>query len=130
MTLLEPFGPIYPDLGPSVAKYRRKANMTLGEKLVYGEAVHNAILAKQRQELNRAAVPGQRPNCASGTWHTDGKAIHKAVRKQQESDLQSCAGKERRARTPDEWQAMYDRAMAEKPVTAETALRYRGLLED
>lgn len=54
------------------------------------------------------------PNCASGTAHNTGEAIHRAVLQQQGRELQAAARKTRRARSPDVWQLMYAEAMAEK----------------
>jgi hypothetical protein len=54
------------------------------------------------------------PNCASGTAHNTGAAIHAAVRDRQRADLLAYPAKERRKRSKAELQILYDKAMAEK----------------
>ena len=112
-------GPTYNIEGASLKKFRRAARDGLAtlshvERQAYGAAVEAAVLAKQHSEGKRASEPEHRPNCASGTWHTDGTAIHKAVRTQQNRALLACPGKIRRDRTPDVWRSMYAEAMASK----------------
>jgi hypothetical protein len=80
---------------------------------LYGAAVEDAVLAKQRAALKReVSLPSA--NCASGTWHSDGESISKAVRAQHRAATQSWPSRIRKARKPHEWQAMYDEAMQEK----------------
>jgi hypothetical protein len=112
------FGPIYDVAGNSLAKHRRLArnglsSMTPEQRQAYGAAVEAAVLAAQRQALARE-VSLPKPQAASGTCHNDGAAIHKAVRNQQRAALLACPGVERRARTPQQWAAMYEAAMQEK----------------
>jgi hypothetical protein len=114
----EQFGPVYPALGATVAKFRRLARRGLQtlsdrERYGYGRAVETAIRALQRSELQRE-LPSFRSNCASGTWHTDGADIHAAIQRQQRNALLAWPSKQRRARTPYQWQRMYDEAMAGK----------------
>jgi hypothetical protein len=64
----EPFGPIYPDLGAGVAKYRRKAaqagsikEMLPSDRHAYADAIEKAIRAKQRtmhMKPNPPTTPG------------------------------------------------------------------------
>lgn len=64
----ELLGPIYPDLGATVAKFRRKAahvgsikEMLPQDRYAYGEAVEKAIRAKQRvlhMKPNPPTTPG------------------------------------------------------------------------
>lgn len=103
-------GKPYPNLGPTVAKHRRAANYSRQE---HGAAVEIAIRALQRSELRRAA-PSISPSCASGTWYSDGADIHRAIRAQQAAALARAPGSARRARTPEEWQKLYDEAMKAK----------------
>jgi hypothetical protein len=113
--ICEPFGPVYPDL-LTVKKHRRRdglAAMSRSDRQAYGLAVETAIRAKQRSELQRE-LPEHRCNCASGTNHNDGRAISKAMRAKHRAALAACPGQERRARTPQVWQAMYDEAMKQK----------------
>jgi hypothetical protein len=106
--VLTEYGPLYPKLGSSVAKYRR---IPRGAFLrAYGDAVHAAIRALQRSELRRE-LPSFAPRCASRTWHTDGDSIHKAVQQQQHRALVSSPDKIRRDRTPAEWERLYTEAM-------------------
>lgn len=87
----EPFGPNYPEL-PSVNKYRRARDP---DPRAYGQAVREAVRVLQRQELERIAkrgyLAGYKAPCASGTWHTTGKAIRKAIREQHRAALQAQA---------------------------------------
>lgn len=117
----EVFGPDYPrELGAAVAKFRAKArgglsDLSREERRAYGAAVEKAILAKQKAEFMRASVePGHRCPCASGTWHSDGAAIHEAVRRQQLAALLACPSQIRRERSKKEWERLYKAAMAEK----------------
>ncbi len=117
-------GPDYPSLGAAVAKWRWRAreglrSLTREERQAYGEAVERAILALQRAEANRgftAITP--RVNCASGTAHTTGEAIHNAIREQQARALAAYPSYVRRNRSPQVWQQMYEAAMAEKRAAA------------
>jgi hypothetical protein len=47
--------PLYPNLGPAVAKHRRLNDETPEGRKAYGQAVHAAIRALQRRELFSAA---------------------------------------------------------------------------
>lgn len=115
----EPFGPLYPNL-PSVTKWRKSARAAGGAMQMdralrqgYGAAVHEAIRTLQAQELRRELVAPS-ANCASGTFHSDGRKIHQAVRGQQAGELARCASAIRKRREPEEWRAMYAEAMKEK----------------
>lgn len=119
-------GPAYPDLGAGVAKYRRLArhglaDLTREERHAYGEAVERAVRAKQRSELQRE-LPSFKPNCASGTAHNTGDAIHKAVQAQHRARTLAWPSQIRRARTRWEWEEMYERAMSEKRARERPAL--------
>lgn len=113
-------GPQYPALGAGVQKWRRSAAAAGGvmkmdpwARAAYGQAVEDAIKALQRSEIRRE-TPEHRPNCASGTIHNTGEAIHEAVRAKQRAALAAAPGKERRARKPETWKSMYREAMAER----------------
>jgi hypothetical protein len=109
----EPFGPVYPHL-PTCAKFRKIANPTPEQKRAHGDAVSAAIRALQRAALARE-LPTIKPRCASGTWHNNADgSVGKAIREQHRRALLAYPDAVRRARTHDEWQAMYDAAMAEK----------------
>lgn len=118
MDILPPFGPTYPKTLSGTEKYRRAARHGMAdwsrdERRAYGNAVEKAILALQRSEILRVFVsPGV--NCASGTSHNTGKAIHRAVQQQQRNALLNCPARYRKARTPEQWQTMYDEAMKAK----------------
>jgi hypothetical protein len=105
-----PFGPEYPkDLGPNVAKFRRMASdgiagMDHALRKAYGEAVEAAIKSKQRSDLLRE---GTAPPPLV-------KDVGAYLRAKQRSALLACPGAERRARTSDEWQRLYEEAMNAK----------------
>jgi hypothetical protein len=105
--------PLYPNLGPAVAKHRRLNDETPEGRKAYGQAVHAAIRALQRSELRRAGVNRSegRPMCASGTAHTEGKDILKAIRAQHRNATQAAANGPTFARTEDQLEADYYRAM-------------------
>ncbi len=112
-------GPIYDVDSATLKKFRARTkdglkSIDFEEIREYAEAVEKAVLAKQRAQLRRAAVPERRPPCASGTWHTTGEAIEEAIRAQHRADLLAYPAKVRRERHPTEWQHLYDKAMAEK----------------
>lgn len=112
------FGPQYPALTAKVQKYRRMArdgiqSMPREMIVAYARSIEEAILTLQRSELQRV-LPGRTPHCASGTAHTDGRAISAAIRQQHKSSLESYPSKVRKARTPEQWQRMYAQAMREK----------------
>lgn len=113
-------GPDYPPLGAVVAKWRWRAreglrSLTREERQAYGEAVERAILALQRAEANHGSPPiNPRVNCASGTAHTTGEAIHQAIREQQARALAAYPSYVRRNRSPHIWQQMYEAAMADR----------------
>ena len=108
------------DIGSAqLTKFRKLARhglntLSRAEIENYADAVEQAVLASQR-----AAVMGTREvvfkaGCASGTFHNNGADVIKAVLHQQRAALAACPSQERRARTPNQWQAMYDEAMAQK----------------
>jgi hypothetical protein len=112
-------GPEYNIDSAALTKWRRLARkglskLTAEQRLGYSAAVEAAVLSAQRSALRRAGVPEMRPNCASGTWHNTGEAIHKAVRQRLNAALLACPSQERRARKPEKWREMYDAAMKER----------------
>jgi hypothetical protein len=121
MELCQPFGPTYPALGASVAKYRKIANPTAAQRRAHGDAIGAAIRALQRAELQRE-LPSFRPSCASGTWHNnaDGK-VGEAMRAKHHAALLAAPGNERCARTDMEWRDKYRAAMREKADAAAKA---------
>jgi hypothetical protein len=109
-SLEEQFGPIYPDLGSGVAKFRKRgpiAKMAKADRRAYGEAVETAIRAKQRQALMR-----------EGTSPRSFEPIGDARVQRQRQALQAAVASERREREPDEWKKMYEAAMKEKAERA------------
>lgn len=89
--------------------------------VAYADAVEAAVLSAQRALLMREiAVPAC--NCASGTWYSDGEKIAESIRGQQRRALLSYPAQERRRRTPEQWQHMYDQAMREKRKRTEQLL--------
>jgi hypothetical protein len=115
--------PIYDIDSPALKKHRAKARdglstLSRAAILAYAAAVEKAVLAKQRSQLRQGLEPAEpRPNCASGTCHTTGEAIHAAIREQQRNALLAYPAKVRRARTDVEWRDLYEKAMAEKRAT-------------
>jgi hypothetical protein len=127
MTLIvEPFGPVYPELGAGVAKYRKRmgdgglADLTREERRAYADAIETSIRAKQRSALLRVTQT-HNVDCASGTNHNCKHALHKALKEQQRSALLACPAEIRRKRTAAEWQEMYEDAMQEKRSGSKTA---------
>jgi hypothetical protein len=119
--------PPYPKLSATVEKWRRKAanglsTLTREERREYGATVEKAILALQRSELSRE-TPTHSIRCASGTLHTDGADIHRAIQQRQRNSLLACPGQERRARSRHDWRVLYEAAMAEKREREEKANR-------
>lgn len=96
-----------PNLIKSMDRYYRQA---------YGQAVEDAVLAKQRSMLKCHGEVMPAASCASGTWHATGDAIDKAIKAQHRAALQAYPGQVRRARTPQEWKKMYDETMKNKNV--------------
>ncbi len=111
---IPPFGPYYPVLGASVAKFRKIKNPTWEQRQAHGEAVEKAIRSLQRSELQKE-LPGKGPSCLSHTWHNNADgAVGEAVRRQHLNVLLACPEKVRKARTPCEWREMYIEAMKAK----------------
>jgi len=101
-------GPEYPKLGASVAKFRSLASdglRTLSREQIvaYANAVERGILSLQRAQLFAGLMPfNPRCSCASGTWHSNGDDIDKAIRDQQARKLAAYPAQARRARTPEQ----------------------------
>lgn len=113
------FGPEYNIDSAALKKFRHRARKGLAtlsrdDRAAYAAAIEAAVISAQRLALKRAAPSIPRPNCASGTTHNTGEAIHNAVRAQHRAALAACPSQERRARSPAQWQEMYEVAMAEK----------------
>lgn len=111
-------GPIYNIDAAALKKHRRSArngiaSMAYELRQAYGLAVEQAIQAKQRSELQRE-LPTHSVSCASRTNHNCGIKISAAVRAQHRASLLAYPSQVRRARSPAEWQAMYDAAMKAK----------------
>jgi hypothetical protein len=105
--------PAYPKLGPSVEKHRRLNDDTPEGRKAYGQAVCAAIRSLQRSELMRAGVNRSegRPMCASGTAHTEGKDILKAIRAQHRTATQAAANGPTFERTEYQLARAYYRTM-------------------
>jgi hypothetical protein len=105
------YGPLYPNLGPTVAKHRRLNDETPEGRKAYGQAVLKAINALNRQKLIGASGPvNPRAFCASGTWHSEGKDILKAVNAHNRAAFQRDAQNLNR-RSDEDLQRDYYRAM-------------------
>jgi hypothetical protein len=106
--------PAYPKLGPAVEKHRRLNDDSPEGRKAYGQAVLKAINALNRQKLVGASGPvNPRSPCASGTWHSEGKDILKAIRTQHRTATQAAANGPTFERTEDELERDYYRAMLE-----------------
>jgi hypothetical protein len=129
------YGPVYNVTGAGLAGYRKAAQDGLAgldreARQQYGAMVGEAVLAMQHNEAQRAIGPEQRSSCASGTWHSDGAAIHDAIRGQQHRALMSWPAKCRSARTAHEWETGYEEAMEAKAAAiAERLLAGQGMWE-
>jgi hypothetical protein len=110
MEICEQFGPAYNVESAALKKFRRNG----GDRKAHGQAVLDAVLTAQRGQLRTAGETIPRPNCASGTLHSAGRDILKAVASQHRAKLAACASQQRRDRTPAEWRKLYAEAMAEK----------------
>jgi hypothetical protein len=119
------YGPIYPDLGRTVAKFRRKAkdglkHLSVFEREAYGDAVSERIRALQKNELASVlAVRTFRSNSASGTFANSGEAVHAAVREQQRKELDAYPSYIRRNRDPQKVREEYEAVIAEKRARLE-----------
>ena len=128
--VIKSFGPEYDLESAALKKFRTKArkglsHLSADDRRAYGAAVETATLARQRAFLRSHGEAEPRPHCASGTWHTTGEAISAAVRSQHRAALAACPAQERRARTPQEWAAMYEAAMKENAQPT-SALKFRN----
>jgi hypothetical protein len=103
--------PLYPNLGPAVAKHRRLNDETPEGRKAYGQAVLKAINSLNRGKLRQGFNPSS--PCASGTWHSEGKDILKAIRAQHRTATQAAANGPTFERTEDELERDYYRAMLE-----------------
>ena len=108
--------PAYNLESAALKKHRRAARGGLSTldkvfRQEYGAAVEKAVLAKQAAQCKRHGETMPAATCASGTWHTTGAAIDRAVKTQQRADLAAYPSKVRRERTPDKWASMYMDAM-------------------
>jgi hypothetical protein len=102
-----------PKLG--LAKYRRLPP-TPENIRAYGDAVCEAMRELQRRELlaqTRGAI--DTCPCASGTWHSDGAAILKAVRQQHAGHIRRALEAEHAARTDHQVKLAYAAAMIGGP---------------
>ena len=117
--------PYYDVTSARLGKYRwlardGLAKLTKEERRAYGEAVEQAILAKQRSELlaSIGTPANPKPRCVSGTPFADGAAIHEAIKQQQRNALLAAPSQIRRRRTDAEWRHLYYQAMAAKAAVA------------
>ena len=105
------------------AAHNGLATLTPEQRREYGEAVERAVKSAQRSTLKRAGETERTCHCASRTNHNTGEAIHNAIRAQQRAEMMSWASKIRRARTPAEWESMYEQAMKEKRARQAASLK-------
>jgi hypothetical protein len=62
----------------------------------------------------RQETPSRAIQCASGTGHTSGEAILKAIAAGHRATVLIAPAQERRKRSGDEWRELYEAAMKEK----------------
>lgn len=113
------FGPVYDVNSQTLGRFRQAAkdglsSLERAQVVAYARAVEDAVLGAQRSSLRREKSPPASMS-ASGTFHNRGQDIHAAIRAKQRAALAAAPSRERRARTPHEWETMYLQAMAEKP---------------
>jgi hypothetical protein len=115
---LAEFGPVYPDMGAKVKKWRelsRHRPLTAEESQAYSDELHARLKSIQRAEWQVGLLPmNPRPRCASRSWAQTGEEIEKAMREQHRAMVLRWPGEIRRARTDLEWEQMYIKAMKEK----------------
>jgi hypothetical protein len=116
----EQFGPTYDIDSAKLKTFRAKARRGAPYDPAYADAVEKAVLARQRTQAG-IGLPAVTPkcHCASGTALNDGAEIHKAIQRQQAAALAAYPGQVRRARTPAQWKAMYQDAMAAKAAATQ-----------
>lgn len=102
-------GKPYPKFGNTVIKWRNLADdglrtLTHEQRQAYGTAVELAIRSLQRSEMLAAGSPVTPERPADYD-------LHEAIRAKQHASILACPGKIRRARTPHEWETLYNEAM-------------------
>jgi hypothetical protein len=106
-----PFGPVYNVEGAGLKKFRKAG--IIGK--AYGEAVLEAVRVAQRKALKGGdGPPPPRPR--------EGRAILEEIAAQHKAALAAAPARERRARKPQVWRAMYEAAMAAKRQREAAAL--------
>lgn len=100
--------------GPAVDKYRRLPK-TPENIRAHGDAICAAVRSKQMQALLQSTKyqPVTCP-CASGTWHTDGKALLKALYEQTRDAARNGLAESWRRRTDEQVGKAYLAAMQGK----------------
>lgn len=111
-------GPAYPDLGAKVAKLR-KAPRTAANTALLGDAICEAVRARQRSALMKVLTPISCP-CASGTWHSDGAKILAAVNRNNLAALDRATADDHRRRSDEQVGKALAAALAgrESPLVA------------
>ena len=112
------YGPKYDVGSTKLGQFRAVANRAGGlmklerfYRVQYAEAVEAAVRASLRWPVREATFKAM---CASGTFHSDGEDIHKAILSQQRARLAAYPAQERRKRTAKQWAEMYAQALQEK----------------
>lgn len=115
---MTPHGPEYNVESALLKRYRYAArdglaNLGKAERRAYGAAVEAAVLANQRAAMQHKYT-APKANCASGTFHNTGAAIHDAVKAQLKARCATAAANVYRNRTAEQWETLYKQAMQEK----------------
>lgn len=111
--------PAYPKFGTTVAKYRKLPRTPENIK-AHAEALFAQLATFQKAEFRaKAAEPMRACPCASGTWHTDGNKILKAVNAQNRAHVEAGLAESWRKRTDAQVGIAYRAAMEGKdaPLT-------------
>jgi hypothetical protein len=111
--------PKYPKFGVTVAKYR-KLPRTPENVAAHAQVLFAQLATLQRAEFQAKAVePTRACPCASGTWHTDGEKILKAINAQNRARIEAGLAESWRKRTDAQVGIAYRAAMEGKdaPLT-------------
>ena len=109
--LPEPETPDYPKFGIKVSKYR-KLPRTPENIAAHFEALMSQLATIQKAEFRSNTVePDSRSPCASGTLHTNGKAILKAINEQNARNIEGALAESWKRRTDAQVKIAYEAAM-------------------
>lgn len=103
--------PKYPKFATGVTKWH-KLPRTPENIAAHAKALFGALTTLQRAKFKRGTTePEHRAPCASGTWHSDGKAILKAVNAQNKAHAAGELERDHKKRTDKQIAKAYAAAM-------------------